>query len=229
MRRVHILVEGQTEEIVVRDVIAPELVPDIWLQPVLLTTKRPAAGSSHKGGVSTWAKIEKDIRLLLRDSSASHVTTLLDYYGLPSDAPGMATRPSSTAYERVAHVEEQMRLAIGDSRFVPHLVLHETETWVFAAAQQLGELLGDAALAAALVKQVLDAGSPELINDGPSTAPSKRLVAAYPAYNKTQDGPLAIAELGLPALRSQCPHLDRWLQRLLEERRGAKEGDPSEL
>jgi hypothetical protein len=216
VRRVHILVEGQTEEIVVREVIAPELAPDIWLQPVLLTTKRPAGGPNHKGGVSTWAKIEKDIRLLLRDSSASHVTTMLDYYGLPSDAPGMDTRPNGTAYERVAHVEQQMRQAIGESSFVPHLVLHETEAWVFAAAQQLGELLGDTALPLALAQQVTDAGNPELINDGPSTAPSKRLLAAYPAYNKTQDGPLAIAELGLPALRAQCLHLNGWLLGLLE-------------
>jgi hypothetical protein len=86
VRRIHILVEGQTEEIVVREVIAPALAPDIWLQPVLLTTKRLAGAPNHKGGVSTWTKIEKDIRLLLRDSSASHVTTLLDYYGLSRHA-----------------------------------------------------------------------------------------------------------------------------------------------
>jgi hypothetical protein len=180
--RILILVEGQTEEIVVRDVIAPALLPDVWLEPVLLMTKRPAGGPSFKGGVSNWKKIETDIRLLLRDSSVRHVTTLLDYYGLPSDCPGMSTRPIGSPYERVAHVEEQMRSAIGESRFMPHLVLHETETWVFAAAQQLGELL-----------------------------------AAYPGYNKTQDGPLAIAQLGLDNLRSQCPHLDSWLRRLCGE------------
>jgi hypothetical protein len=28
---------------------------------------------------------------------------------------------------------------------------------------------------------------------------------------KTLDGPLAVAELGLPGLRALCPHLDRWL------------------
>lgn len=215
MRRIHILVEGQTEEIVVREILAPALLPDIWLQPILLATKRPAGGPSHKGGVSSWTKIEKEIRLLLRDSSASHVTTLLDYYGVPADCPGMATRPVGRAYECVAYVETQIAQEIDDSRFLPNLVLHETEAWVFAAAQQLGELLGETALAAALARQVADAGGPELINDGPTTAPSKRLLAAYPAYNKTQDGPLAIAELGLPALRAACPHLDAWLKQLV--------------
>lgn len=198
-----------------REILAPALTPNIWLQPILLATKRPAGGPSHKGGVSSWKKVEKEIRLLLRDSSVSHVTTLLDYYGLPADCPGMATRPAGTAYERVGYVELQIAQEIDDSRFLPNLVLHETEAWVFAAARQLGELLGETALAAALARQVADAGSPELINDGPTTAPSKRLLAAYPAYNKTQDGPLAIAELGLPALRAVCPHLDTWLKQLV--------------
>jgi hypothetical protein len=136
----------------------------------------------------------------------------------------MSTRPNGGVYARVAHVEEQLRLAIGESRFVPNPVLHETEAWVFAATQQLGELLGDAALATALARHVTNAGdNPELVNDGPATAPSKRLLAAYPAYNKTQDGPLAIAELGLDALRSQCPHLDEWLRHLCEEQPDATE------
>ena len=32
---------------------------------------------------------------------------------------------------------------IEDERFVPHLVLHETETWVLADCRQLGEVMGD--------------------------------------------------------------------------------------
>ena len=51
--------------------------------------------------------------------------------------------------------------------------------------------------------------------DGPATAPSKRLLAYYPGYVKTQDGPAAIELLGVDGLRSGCPHLDRWLAGLL--------------
>jgi hypothetical protein len=49
---------------------------------------------------------------------------------------------------------------------------------------------------------------------GPATAPSKRLLTHYPAYDKPLDGPLAVCELGLGKLREQCPHLDQWLARL---------------
>lgn len=68
-------------------------------------------------------------------------------------------------------------------------------------------------LGAALRAEATAVGSPELVNDGPATAPSKRLLAHHPAYNKLLDGPLALADLGLPALRERCPHLDAWLRR----------------
>ncbi len=107
-----------------------------------------------------------------------------------------------------------MAAAIADKRFVPNLVLHETEAWVLAAHDQLGTLYGDDGLARKLRREVEAAGGPELVNDGPSTAPSKRLLRHRPDYLKTLDGPIAIADLGLPALREQCPHLDQWLLRL---------------
>ncbi|MFB4194462.1 DUF4276 family protein [Streptomyces carpaticus] len=65
-----------------------------------------------------------------------------------------------------------------------------------------------------LVERVDRAGGPELTNDGPSTAPSKRIQKAYPAYRKVVDGPDAIELLGLSELRAVCPHLDQWLKRL---------------
>lgn len=142
------------------------------------------------------------------------VTTLLDYYAFPADAPGMADRPAGDAVTRVEHVERAMKTAIGDDRFLPNLVVHETEAWVLAAHEQLGSLYGDPALARTLRREIDKAGGPELVNDGPSTAPSKRLLRHRPDYVKTLHGPLAVDDLGLPRLREQCPHLDRWLQRL---------------
>lgn len=214
MRFIHVLVEGQTEEIVVREIFEPSLAPGASLNPVLLKTKRPAGGPSHRGGVSSWKKIERDIRLLLGDTSAAYVTTVIDYYGLPDDCPGMTSRPAGSAYDRVAYVEEQIARQIDHPRFIPHLAMHETEAWVFAAATQLGALYDNMNLAHLLGRQLAEAGGAELINDDPTTAPSKRLLSAYPAYNKTFDGPAAISDLGLPALRDACPHLDAWLRRL---------------
>lgn len=217
MIMVGVLCEGQTEENMVNDFLAPELAEyGICLVPTILTTRMPAGGPVGKGGVSKWAKIEKDLHRLLAGTHWAAVTTLLDYYGLPLDSPGMADRPVGSAADRVMHVERHLADHIGHRRFLPHVVLHETESWVFAAAEQLGDWVDDPSLAQELKRQADRAGGPENVNDGPETAPSKRILKLHPRYVKTQDGPVAVMDLGLPALRAACPHFDRWITNLLD-------------
>jgi hypothetical protein len=74
----------------------------------ILKTKQPAGGPAYKGGASTWAKLEHDLRELLRDSSTTVLTTLLDYYAFPQKAPGMTDRPQGSPYDRVLHVESAL-------------------------------------------------------------------------------------------------------------------------
>ncbi|MFD2471544.1 DUF4276 family protein [Amycolatopsis silviterrae] len=211
-RRMHLLLEGQTEENVVTMVLQPYLESLGWtVAKSVVITKRMANGAAYRGGVSSWAKLADKISKHLNDSSLHVLTTLFDYYGFPSDAPGMDSRPRGSAWHQVEHVEEALATAIGDPRFIPNLILHETETWVFAAADQLGELLGSDSLAGRLRNDVKTAGDVELVNDSPETRPSRRLEKYFERYSKTTDGPLAIDELGIEALRAQCSHLDRWL------------------
>ena len=194
MRHLHILCEGQTEEMIASDVLASRFVgADAYVTWSVLTTKRPAGGPAFKGGVSAWSKLERELRLLLHDSSTTVLTTLLDYYAFPAEAPGMADRPHGSPHERVSHVESALAKSVGDIRFVPHLVLHETETWVLADCRRLGEVMGEPGPAAELQRIVHLESGPELVNDGVDTAPSKRIINAYPQYAKTIDGPLVIA------------------------------------
>ena len=215
MRHLHILCEGQTEEMIASDVLEPHFSSaDAYVTWSVLTTKRPAGSAAFKGGVSTWPKLQRELRLLLHDSSTTVLTTLLDYYAFPAEAPGMGDRPHGSPHERVRHVESALAKAVGDMRFVPHLVLHETETWVLADCRRLGEVMGEPGPAAELQRIVHLESGPELVNDGVDTAPSKRILSAYPQYAKTIDGPLVIAEIGLDAIRSTCPHADDWLREL---------------
>ncbi len=132
-RKILILVEGQTEETFVREVLAPHLqARAIYAHPTLLVTKRMKSGPRFKGGITSFARVEGDVRRLLADSSATIVTTMFDYYGLPHDFPGLDTRPRADPYRRVDHVELEFRNAIGDPRFDPFLMLHEFEAFVFA-------------------------------------------------------------------------------------------------
>lgn len=215
MRHLHILCEGQTEEMLASDVMTPHFASeDLYVTWSVLKTKRPASGPAFKGGVSTWPKLERELQLLLHDSSTTVLTSLLDYYAFPPEAPGMADRPHGSPHDRVRHVESALAKAIDDARFVPHLVLHETETWVLADCDRLGDVMGDPGPAADLERIVRLQSGPELVNDGVDTAPSKRIMSAYPQYVKTIHGPLVIADAGLDAIRSICPHADDWLREL---------------
>jgi hypothetical protein len=216
----HILCEGQTEEIIAGEVMDPHLsATDLRVTWSTFTTKRPAGGPAFKGGVSRWPKLERELRRLLHDSSTTVLTTMFDYYAFPSDAPGMADRPNGSAYDRVRHVESALARALDDRRFLPNLVLHEIEAWVLADCGRLGEAMGDGRPAAELERIVQQASGPELVNEGINTAPSKRIMNAYSRYTKTVDGPMVIADAGLDSIRSSCPHMDSWL-RGVEERLG---------
>ncbi|MBR7551954.1 DUF4276 family protein, partial [Mycobacterium tuberculosis] len=54
------------------------------------------------------------------------------------------------------------------------------------------------------------AGGPELVDDGPGTAPSARLERADPNRSRTVTGPLPIAEAGLGAGLERCPVFAAW-------------------
>jgi hypothetical protein len=163
VRHLHILCEGQTEEMIASDVLQSHFtVGDAYVTWSVLMTKRPAGGPAFKGGVSTWPKLEREMRLLLRDSSTTVLTTLIDYYAFPPEAPGMADRPHGSPHDRVRHVETALAKTVGDARFVPHLVLDETETRVLADCSRLGEVMGDPGPAVGLERAVRLESGPEL-------------------------------------------------------------------
>jgi hypothetical protein len=58
--------------------------------------------------------------------------------------------------------------------------------------------------------------TPEEINEGATTAPSKRIQAIFPTYQKKVHGPLTVQRIGLDRIRAGCPHFDAWV-RLLED------------
>lgn len=216
MRRGLVLVEGQTEELFVKTVLQPYLWSrtSLWVIPTLLVTKIVKSGANFKGGVGSYGQVYRDIHKLLQDADAAVITTLIDYYGLPVDFPGMPTRPIGTAKQRVAHVQGALGATISDRRFVPFFMLHEFEAllfcdlgddraWVYQGGD-LGQLRS--------VRQAV--ASPEDINDGYDTAPSRRVLAAFPGYQKTFHGPLAVMDIGIENMRVQCPHFHEWLSRL---------------
>jgi hypothetical protein len=208
-----ILVEGQTEERFVKDVLAPAFWSlGLILSPTILVTKRVKDGPNFKGGVTRFAKFENDARRLLHGAGGAVVTTLLDYYGLPSDIPGMSTRPNGTPRQRVEHVEHAIRDYFGaPANFVPFLALHEYEAWLFASPDVLSRVMMAPEKQPEVEAIRRSVSTPEEINDDPQRAPSKRIQKLFPAFRKLLHGPVTAEQIGLERIRSECPHFDQWL------------------
>jgi hypothetical protein len=211
-----VLVEGRTEEELVTEVLQPYLTDrcSLWLTPTVVNTSIVKDGPNFKGGVTSYGQVERDLRKLLRDTSAVVVTTLFDYYALPTDFPGMADRPAAAPRQRVQHVQSAFAASIDDPRFAPFLMLHELEALLFCDLSDSRAWIYQGGDLAQLREVRAQVHSPEDINEGYSTAPSRRVRAAFPGYQKTLHGPMAIADIGLDTIRGQCPHFDAWLSAL---------------
>lgn len=213
MDRCYLLVEGQTEETFANRMLVPHLysVGFYSVATVVVETKRLAAGGKVKGGISSWPKVRDDIVRLVRDRG-SLVTTLIDFYGLPEGAPGMnGLHPGWSPQQRIAHVEAALKTDVGSENFLPHVVLHEFEALLYADPSVVAAHFGDDDIATAMHEDLTACGGPEFVNEGPDTAPSKRLMKHRPGYAKTTDGPAILADIGLPTIRNECPHFDAWL------------------
>ena len=80
MTRLLMLVEGQSEEIFVKQTLAPHLAGHgVFVQPIVLWTKRLGAGGGYRGGVSNWNQIKRSLLPLTFDTDA-WITTLLDLW-----------------------------------------------------------------------------------------------------------------------------------------------------
>ncbi len=101
-----------------------------------------------------------------------------------------------------------------DVRFLPYLQLHEYEGLLFSDPAAFARGIYQPDLAASLQKVRDGFPTPEDIDDGPETAPSKRVLKLYPPYRKPLYGTLAALEVGISTMRRECPHFRDWIERL---------------
>lgn len=212
MTRINVFVEGQTEETFVRDTLAPYFVRQgIYLNAILAQTSR-----GHKGGIVSYGKVKHQITRLCQQDKKAWVTTLIDYYGLPTDFPmvGQGKSVNEDIYSWIEDLENAFDADIAQPNFIANFLLHEFEALLFCDPEKFADWLEEKKPIIELNNIKLAFDSPESINNSPQTAPSKRILAAIPEYQKTLHGPLIAADIGLDTIRRQCPHFDGWLQRL---------------
>ena len=183
MVRVNLLTEGQSEESFVRMVLAPYLGAlgvYVVARSVEVSRKR---GTIRRGGLRDYGRVKRDIDRWLKQDSSAYVSTMFDVYALPSSFPGFDF-VSGDPYDRVRHLEEALTADIGHHRrFVPYLQLHEFEALLFsdvAAIDAEFVTSGRKSRLSQLVAIRHEFATPEHIDDGYDTCPSRRLVTLFP-------------------------------------------------
>jgi hypothetical protein len=207
MTRIKLLVEGQTEEVFVRELLQPHYSRmGLYMTPIIVSTS-----PGYKGSMSSYAKVRPQIERLCLQDSAAWITTMFDLYALPTDFPGKSLAVHGSGQQKAQYLERQMAADISLRNFLPYVQVHEFEALLFSQAEKFSEWTDNPNTVAGLVSVAKAHISPEDINDSPHTAPSKRVVAAMPAYQKTFHGPLIACEIGLEVMRGACPHFNEWL------------------
>ncbi|MBW7863256.1 MAG: DUF4276 family protein [Candidatus Hydrogenedentes bacterium] len=213
--RLNIIVEGQTEEAFVKNVLAEHL----WQHNIYATPKLVRTGNmntrAHKGGLSDYEKLKRELQRWIKQDQGAWFTTMMDLYAYPKNAPGYAFRQSSEPYARVTGLEQDLVTDIDSPRFIPYLQLHEFETLLFSDLSKWTRALPENGEdIEALAKSIANFTDVELINDGSETAPSKRILAHVPRYDKVAFGASIATEIGLNVIRSNCRHFNCWLTKL---------------
>ncbi len=174
-----------------------------------------------RGGGKHYQPMRNDLGRLLRQESGADVrfTTMFDLYGLYRSFPGWddAEKQRHIPHERVLTLERALAADVADHRFIPYIQLHEFEAILLCEPGHFAlEYENSDAGVAALKAAVIAATSPELVNDGETTAPSKRIAIQFPQYigQKTTIGVELAQCVGIDTTRSLCPHFDRWLKTL---------------
>ena len=202
MKRLIIYCEGPTEEQFVTTVLAPYF----WKMDV-------STVPIGAGGVNRYSRIRKDlIRLCMGDPTAT-ITTMLDYYGLPSDTKGVATA-SGTPFEKAQHIEMSVERDLGGlNNLFFNLVVHEYEGLLFSQTTAFDGFVNDKQLAE--LQSICDGfETPEHINDSYETTPSRRIMRIIPGYSKVNDGTKVALSIGIEGISAKCKHFRRWLTKL---------------
>ena len=211
MKRLYIVVEGQTEEEFVAKVLAPHLLG----QGILCDT--PVAdhrGRGARGGMVSYEPLKDDILRLLREGDAPIVSTLIDFFRCP-DTPGKEVWNKATNHQQEVELREQeIGRDIGGRHFIPYIQLHEFEALLFSSDVGFNGLF-TLKEADELSKIVEGYPNPEEINSSPEGAPSKRILAVVSYYDKVFHGNLIADAIGIEIILERCPRFRAWVERLV--------------
>lgn len=214
MKRVEIIVEGQTEQEFVTTILAPYLYANGvgMVMPIRIRTS-----ATGRGGFTNYQHLKNDVVRALSSKDPNLVVSMfVDFFRIPQKyMPGYdvwGNEPNH--FRQVTLMEAEISKDIADRRFVPYIQMHEFEALLFSSNTGVRKYWS--VDKCQMVEEVIDAfDNPECINTSPDGAPSKRLLAISPDYQKVLDGNILALEVGIDAILAQCPRFAAWVHELL--------------
>ena len=218
MRVVNMLVEGMTEHQFVGQVLKPYLMNfEVFVVPTIVKTKHTHQGTWERGGAPPYYMFKKRLTELLGNQTRT-TTMMFDLYGLPDDFPNRDVSPGSAPRTAAVDIQDGIHDDLGrPANFIPFVVRHEFEAFVFVSDTELPFVIGASRSQRLHFERVCSQfACPEDIDDSPVSAPSKRLVEIFPNYNKVVHGVAAVQGIGMETIMERCPHLRAWVQRIVD-------------
>lgn len=224
--RVIVICEGQSENAFVNRILSPYIINAtdgrVFLSPrTVVTLMDKRKGKKYVGGLvsfdKTWGDIYKSI------TEGFPVATMFDLFRLPGDFPGCAERKNfPNDREKAEYLEMCLHQKVMDefpayprNYFIPYLQLHEFETLFYCDLDKLKDFYisaGERKAIDHLIKSV-SGMAPEDINNGPDTAPSKRLLNTI-AYRKGENAVGILEKIGIEKMIAMCPHFSGFVEAL---------------
>lgn len=222
MPRLYLFAEGVTELTFADTVLKPHLaIHELYLQPPVLIAHAKKRGKVHRGGGRKYLPMKNDILRFTAQEKGNDVffTTMIDLYAIHAEFPGLAEAEKlrHMPEKRVVTLEQAFAKDIGDKRFVPYIQLHEYEAYLFSDPTWFRYFYDHHNKQIAELSAIADSyATPELINDGQHSSPSKRIITKFPDYGdaKSAVGPQVAELIGLGVIRNKCPHFSAWLSQL---------------
>jgi hypothetical protein len=232
MARLHIITEGPTEKNFVDEILCPYLAEfHVFTDAHNITTRRDRSREDwiHRGGLTYLKHLYTDIKNWLVEANKQDdcwVTTLVDLYAFPykNEKDWMSGYERCTnGAQQADYLEAQLLEKFGGypDRFIPYLQLHEIEALLLVSPEKIHE--GISLMAGGISHQALkrlrdDIGTsaPEDINQGPTSAPSKRIIRHYPPYNDSKPTYFSIiaGQITITPMLETCPRFARWVAKL---------------
>lgn len=211
MKRLVFIVEGDTEIILVQNLIVPYLINLGFQNSMHAQTIVTNRKQHKKGGVTGYQKFKNEVVRTLSQGNVI-ITTLIDFFRLPTDFPGYTE--NSLQINRIEN--EILKDLQNNNDFIPYIQRHELEALMFSDRNGF-ELVIDDNKKLQEIDSILDEyDNPEDINNHPDTAPSKRLEKIF-NYDKTGDGELIFQMIEIESIIEKCPRFSDWLNKIIEK------------